>query len=28
MNFELSEEQEVVRDLAEQIFAGQSTVDR
>lgn len=28
MNFDLSEEQQVVADLAEQIFAGQSTVER
>lgn len=28
MNFDLNEEQEVIRDLAEQVFAGQSTVDR
>lgn len=28
MNFELNEEQEVIRDLAEQIFSGQSTVER
>ena len=28
MNFDLSEEQEVIRDLAEQIFAGQVTVER
>lgn len=28
MNFDLNEEQEVIRDLAEQVFGGQSTVDR
>lgn len=28
MNFDLNEEQEVIRDLAEQVFAGQSTVER
>lgn len=28
MNFDLSEEQEVIRDLAEQIFSGQVTVER
>lgn len=28
MNFDLNEEQEVIRDLAEQVFAGQSSVDR
>ena len=28
MNFDLSEEQQVIKDLALQIFEGQSTVDR